>query len=83
VAKSTFSGTVSFRWNVSSESGYDYCKFYIDGNLQSGQISGSPGWSSRQFTISSGSHTFRWEYSKDGSVVSGFDTCYIDEVFLP
>lgn len=83
VAKSTFSGTVSFRWNVSSESGYDYCKFYIDGNLQSGQISGSPGWSSRQFTISSGSHTFRWEYSKDSSATSGSDTCYIDDVLLP
>ena len=83
VSKSTASGTVSFRWNVSSESGYDYCKFYIDGNLQTGQISGSPGWSPRQFTISSGSHTFRWEYSKDGSASSGSDACYIDEVSLP
>jgi hypothetical protein len=83
LAKSTSSGTVGFRWNVSSESGYDYCKFYIDGNLQSGQISGSPGWSSRQFTISSGSHTFRWEYSKDNIISSGSDACYIDEVLLP
>jgi hypothetical protein len=51
--------------------------------LQSGQISGSPGWSPIQFPISSGSHTFRWEYSKDGSVSSGSDACYIDDVLLP
>ncbi|HUU17866.1 MAG TPA: hypothetical protein VMW72_11995, partial [Sedimentisphaerales bacterium] len=33
-------GMVRFYWKVSSESGYDYLEFYIDGVLQ-GRISGS------------------------------------------
>jgi hypothetical protein len=34
-------GTLSFYWKVSSEAGYDFLEFYIDGVLQSGRISGS------------------------------------------
>jgi hypothetical protein len=68
---------------VSSESGYDYCKFYIDGVLQdsiSGTSMSSPAMVSK--TTSMGNHILKWEYSKDGSVVVGSDACYVDTINL-
>jgi hypothetical protein len=83
----TYSGggysRISFYWRVSSESGYDYCKFYIDGVLQdsiSGTSMSSPVMVSK--TTSVGNHTLKWEYSKDGSVVVGSDACYVDTINL-
>jgi hypothetical protein len=37
------SGTISFHYKVSSESGWDYLRFYIDGSPQ-GEWSGAVGW---------------------------------------
>ncbi len=45
---------------------------------------GASGWI--QFTLSgipAGVHTFRWEYTKDGSVSSGDDTVWVDTVTFP
>jgi hypothetical protein len=75
-------GTISFWYRVSSESGYDYLKFYIDGNLQD-QWSGTQGWSEASYSVSSGTHTFRWTYAKDGSVSNGADCGWIDLITFP
>ncbi|MCP4607261.1 MAG: hypothetical protein GY845_00910 [Planctomycetes bacterium] len=73
-------GTVSFFWRVSSEAGYDYLEFYIDGVLQD-RITGSVGWHQMMYTITgSGSHTFKWRYVKDYSVSEGDDCGWVDYV---
>ncbi len=79
----TGSGTISFWWNVSSESGYDYLCFYIDGT-QKDSISGSVGWTQKTFDVSgSGSHTLRWRYSKDYMSSSGSDCGWVGEITWP
>ncbi len=72
-------GTFTFYWRVSSETGYDYLRFYIDENLQH-SISGEAGWAQRTYAIPSGVHILRWKYSKDYSVSSGSDAGWVDLV---
>jgi hypothetical protein len=72
---------VKFYWKVSSESGYDYLRFYIDG-IQQDQISGAVGWTQKTYSVSSGSHTLKWVYSKDGSVSTGSDAGWVDKLEL-
>jgi len=86
----TNSGSVTFYRKVSSESGFDYCKFTVDGNTptnptsEGNGVSGTSGtWVLNTYTVSSGSHTFAWTYSKDSSSVSGSDKCWIDNVTIP
>jgi len=71
-------GTVSFYRRTSSEAGYDFLKFYIDGVVPSGgQWSGETAWGQVSFALAAGSHTLKWEYSKDGSGTSGSDTAWV------
>lgn len=71
------SGTVSFARRVSSESSWDFLRFYIDG-VQQGSWSGEVGWSVVSYPISAGTHELKWEYKKDDSVSSGSDAAWID-----
>jgi len=76
-------GTLTFWWKVSSESAYDYLRFDLDGVEQTGplaKISGNVDWVQKTVAISSGNHFVRWGYSKDGSVVSGSDAAWVDQV---
>ena len=75
-------GTLSFYWRVSSESNYDFLRFYLDGVEQSGRISGTVNWTRKSLAIGPGSHTLRWAYTKDGSVSSGSDAAWVDRVGL-
>jgi vibriolysin len=81
--QTTISGktTVKFYWRVSSESGYDYLRFYIDGTLKN-SISGSTSWAQKSYTVTTGSHTLKWTYSKDASVSSGSDCGWVDKLEL-
>ena len=73
-------GAGSFYWKVSSEGGYDYLEFYIDGSLRD-RISGSEGWQQMTYTIpASGSHTLEWRYVKDYSVSEGDDCGWVDKL---
>ncbi len=73
-------GTASFYWKVSSEGGYDYLEFYIDGELQN-RISGTEDWQQMTYTITaSGSHTLEWRYVKDYSVSEGDDCGWADKL---
>ena len=74
-------GTVNFWYRVSSESNYDYLRFYID-NVQQGQWSGVVPWTMGSYNVTAGNHTLRWEYSKDGSVNSNEDAVFIDDVYI-
>ncbi|MBC5835996.1 hypothetical protein G6N05_14205 [Flavobacterium sp. F372] len=73
--------TLSFYYNVSSEVGYDYLRFYIDG-VQQNQWSGAIGWTQQSYILAAGSRTLRWEYSKDSSSSSGTDAAYIDNITI-
>jgi len=79
--RTTVSGltTVSFYWKVSSESGYDFLKFYIDGSLQD-SIDGFEDWQQMTYTLSTDSHTLEWRYVKDESANSGNDCGWVDQV---
>ncbi|MEW5677204.1 hypothetical protein ABGT15_12895 [Flavobacterium enshiense] len=74
-------GTLSFYYRVSSESGYDYLKFYIDG-VQQNQWSGTVGWTQQTYLLAAGSRTLRWEYSKDVSTSTAEDAGYIDNISI-
>ncbi|MFZ4706056.1 MAG: M14 family zinc carboxypeptidase [Bacteroidales bacterium] len=78
----TSSGTISFFRKVSSESGYDYLKFYID-NVQQGLWSGTIAWGEVSFTVTAGQHTFKWSYTKDANTVSGSDCAWVDYIIFP
>lgn len=75
-------GIVSFARRVSSEGGYDFLKFYIDG-VEQGSWSGEVPWGVVSYAITAGNHTVKWEYSKDSGATGGSDTAWIDEVYLP
>ncbi len=75
-------GSVTFNYKVSSESNYDYLRFYVDG-VQKGAWCGEVGWSPASYPVTAGAHTFEWVYSKDGSVSSGSDKAWVDNVALP
>ncbi len=76
------SGNVTFYYKVSSESGWDFLRFYIDGNEQ-GEWSGEIDWTQATYPITAGGHTFRWTYKKDGSVSGGSDCGWVDYVVFP
>ena len=72
-------GTLSFWWKVSSESGWDYLEFWIDGVLTN-RISGEVDWQQQTFALASGAHALRWRYAKDDSAVAGGDCGWVDLV---
>jgi hypothetical protein len=80
------SGT--FRYSVSSEGSFDYLIFCID-NTGCSRFSGySQRWSGtvnngqHSFTIPANAQTLTWKYTKDGSVSSGSDTAWVDEIII-
>lgn len=74
--------SISFYKKISSEDGYDYLVFYIDGNLTD-YWSGEVDWSRETYTVDAGEHTFTWIYQKDEIESSGDDCAYLDEIVLP
>jgi hypothetical protein len=75
-------GNISFALHVSSESGYDFLRFYIDG-IQQGQWSGAVAWQTVTYPITAGTHQISWQYEKDSSLSVGSDAAWIDSVSLP
>ena len=72
-------GVMSFFGKISSESNYDYGRFFIDG-VEKGNYSGNGTWSEKTFDITAGDHIFQWRYTKDGSVNSNDDCFYVDYI---
>ena len=75
-------GEMSFYRKVSSESGWDKFYFYIDGTQMEVQ-SGDVDWGKSTYNVTTGTHTFKWSYTKDSSVSSGSDCAWIDDVKFP
>ncbi|MBT3208519.1 MAG: hypothetical protein HN704_08480 [Bacteroidetes bacterium] len=76
------SDSISFFRKVSSETSYDYLEFYID-NIMLDHWAGELSWENVSFPISSGYHTLKWVYDKDGSVSTGSDCAYVDYIVFP
>ena len=75
-------GEIKFWYKVSSESGYDYFRFLVDGN-EVGAWSGDVAWTELVHTVEPGLRTFSFVYDKDGSVNGGSDAAWIDYMELP
>ncbi len=76
------SDSITFYYKVSSESGWDFLRFYIDGQ-QKGEWSGTAGWARVAYSVNAGTRTFKWTYIKDGSVSNGSDCGWIDYIIFP
>ena len=75
-------GEISFWKKISTEENYDYFRFFIDGNQQD-EWAGEIDWSESSYSVTSGFHTFKWEYEKDGAVIGGDDCAWLDYIIFP
>ncbi len=75
-------GEIGFYYAVSSETSYDYLRFYVDDVMQ-GEWAGELGWGYASFPVLTGEHTFTWAYEKDYSVSNGFDCAFVDYIIFP
>ena len=77
----TANGTVSFLYNISTESGFDFLHFYVDGVL----LASWSGVQAGNFStpIALGQHIFTWKYTKDATTSSNHDAVWIDNVLIP
>ena len=76
-------GTLHFWWKVSSEKGFDFLEFSINGEVHE-SISGESDWARVSVPIGGGEETLRWRYSKDASITRGEDAAWLAElVFEP
>jgi uncharacterized repeat protein (TIGR02543 family) len=74
-------GKLSFWWKVSSEAGFDKLGFWVDDEIiTTNVISGEIDWRLFTHEFSSGVHTAYWGYIKDGTISSGSDCGWVDEV---
>ncbi|NQY28433.1 MAG: tail fiber domain-containing protein [Flavobacteriaceae bacterium] len=74
-------GKVSFSYSTSTETGWDWFRFYINGAAEL-ERNGVIPYSTVTFNLNPGTHTLRWEYSKDGSFSSGSDQVFIDDILI-
>ncbi len=75
-------GRASFDFKVSSESGWDFLEFWLDGRLVQ-KWSGEQDWTRHEFTVTAGTHTLEWRYVKDAAQSAGQDAAWLDNVVLP
>jgi len=73
-------GTVSYR--VSSETGFDFMRFTVNGSLLL-NVSGESGWQVLNFPVASGPATLLFTYTKNFIFASGLDAAFIDNLDLP
>ncbi|WP_375238317.1 tail fiber domain-containing protein [Aurantibacter sp.] len=73
--------SLSFAYRVSSESNYDFLRFYIDG-IQQNQWSGDVAYTTISYALAAGTQTLRWSYEKDSSTSSLRDEVYIDDIVI-
>jgi bacillolysin len=80
----TAQSTVTFKARVSSEEGFDFFSFNVDG-VQQFAGSGEIPWTVAPppVTVPAGTHTFTWVYDKDEAVSSGLDAAWIDDIVIP
>jgi len=73
-------GAISFYSYASSESGYDYGRFYIDGVEMFSESGQNNTWTQRTYNVTSGPHIFKWSFNEDTSNNYGDDCFYVDDI---
>lgn len=73
--------TISFYYRVRSEAGWDFFRVFLDG-VEVNQYSGSINWTQWTRSVGPGVHNLTLVYTKDGSVSTGDDTVWVDDVNL-
>jgi len=74
--------SISFYRKVSSEPGYDWLHFFID-SIPVGQWSGEEDWQRVAFAVPAGTHTFKWWYVTDVSIIDGSNAGWVDNIIFP
>ena len=77
-----YDGKMGFWVRVSSEANYDKFHFFIDGVEKGQAISGQQAYAYKEFDVTEGTHTYKWQYAKDSSVNSNDDCVYVDDITL-
>lgn len=73
---------ISFYSKVSSETGGDFLRFYIDNNIK-GEWSGERPWEYQSYEVKPGVHTFKWSFVKDNATTTGQDAGWTDYIVFP
>ena len=78
-------GTLQFQAVVSSQKNYDKAYFSIDGTNKIDGISGPYTTNTNinyEYTLTAGTHTLRWYYTKDGSGDGNQDRFFVDNIII-
>ncbi len=75
--------SISFWARTSSEAQYDMMEFHIDGRRMGYSLFGNTAWKRFAYVLEPGRHELKWRYFKNGSVSSGGDCAWVDDVRLP
>jgi len=70
---------LQFQYRVDSEENGDFLRFFIDG-VEQLAASGLVDWTEFSVPLSAGQHTLEWRYIKNGSIASGDDAAWIDDI---
>ncbi len=75
---------LTFDYKVSSESGWDGMKVYLNGTMtESDEISGEIDWTTYTYEIpADGTYTLKFEYDKDSVYSDGMDCMWIDNISM-
>ena len=74
--------TLRFMRRVSSEDGYDYLRFFLDGN-EVNAWTGVQEWTQEKVAVTAGTHQFEWMYEKDSNVGDNEDAAWVDNIEFP
>lgn len=82
----TTNGSISFDAKCRGETSYgflyDKCIFYLDGVKKFELGAEGNTWKNYSYSVSSGSHIFKWEYNKDFSVNADGDAFFVDNIVI-
>ena len=78
----TDNSPISFWYKASSEDGYDYGRFFIDGSKKLETSGTTNSWAQYTDELTAGTHTLIWRYYKDSGTDSGDDCFYVDDITI-
>ncbi len=70
---------LTFWYRVQSEPCCDHLLVY-DNGTQLASYQGEVPWALATFPLATGTHRLEWRYSKDGSVSTGLDRAFVDDI---
>lgn len=79
---SSMEDTLRFSVKVSSEPGYDYLYFRLNGT-EMFNISGIGDWTKKKYVLNEGFNLLEWYYKKDDNTISGEDCAWLDDIIFP